>query len=92
MGLMLLHYDCINLFDKSKNFMSSLITAGIMLLSIQSDVFAKGVLRLSRVRMPPYLLKGDTIGITSPAGYISHEAVQPTVDLLKSRGFNVASR
>lgn len=40
--------------------------------------------------MPAYLQPGDTIGITSPAGYISLAEIQPAVQLLKEWGFNVA--
>lgn len=39
--------------------------------------------------IPPYLKKGDTIGITSPAGYISVDAIQPAVLQLKEWGFKV---
>ncbi len=40
--------------------------------------------------IPAYLQPGDTIGITSPAGYISIAEIQPAVQLLKEWGFNVA--
>ena len=39
--------------------------------------------------MPPYLVAGDTVGITSPAGTISLEEIQPMVDVLKSWGCKV---
>lgn len=39
--------------------------------------------------MPPYLKKGDIIGITSPAGYISENDVQPCVLQLQEWGFTV---
>ena len=39
--------------------------------------------------MPPYLKKGDLIGITAPAGYISIEEIEPAVSLIKSLGYEV---
>ena len=43
----------------------------------------------SAITIPPYLKAGDTIGITSPAGYITLEEVQPAMEVLKSWGYNV---
>ncbi|MFZ4057440.1 MAG: S66 peptidase family protein [Ferruginibacter sp.] len=40
-------------------------------------------------KIPPYLKKGDTIGICSPAGYISEEDIIPAITLLKEWGFEV---
>ena len=39
--------------------------------------------------IPPYLKKGDTIGITSPAGYITLEEIQPAIKCIESWGFNI---
>lgn len=39
--------------------------------------------------VPPYLKKGDLIGITCPAGYITLEDIQPAVLKLKEWGFNI---
>ena len=39
-------------------------------------------------KTPPYLIKGDTIGITSPAGFITLEELQPAILKLKEWGFN----
>lgn len=41
------------------------------------------------IKIPPYLQKGQTIGITSPAGYVTMEVVQPAVEVIKSWGFEV---
>lgn len=38
---------------------------------------------------PPYLKKGDTIGITCPSGYIMEVEIQPAIEKLKEWGFNV---
>lgn len=42
-----------------------------------------------KIKLPPYLQPGDTIGICSPASYISVEEIQPAVQLMQSWGFNV---
>ncbi len=39
--------------------------------------------------IPPYLKPGDTIGITSPAGFITLPEVQPALQLMESWGFKV---
>jgi len=40
-------------------------------------------------KVPPYLKPGDTIGITSPAGFITHEDIQPALAVLRGWGLNV---
>jgi len=39
--------------------------------------------------IPPYLKKGDTIGITSPAGYITLEEIQPAIKLIGGWGYKL---
>ena len=39
--------------------------------------------------IPPYLKKGDRIGITSPAGYVTLEEIQPAVQLMESWGYKL---
>ena len=39
--------------------------------------------------IPPYLKKGDTIGITCPAGFITTEDVQSAVNKMKEWGYQV---
>ena len=39
--------------------------------------------------IPPYLKKGDYIGITSPAGYISLEEIQPSIQLIENWGYKI---
>ena len=39
--------------------------------------------------IPSYLKKGDTIGITSPAGYITHEEIQPAVAQMENWGYKI---
>lgn len=40
-------------------------------------------------RIPPYLKKGDTIGITCPAGYMAKEKAQTCIETLQQWGFGV---
>jgi len=39
--------------------------------------------------IPPYLKKGDSVGITSPAGYITLEEIQPSIKLIESWGYKI---
>ena len=41
------------------------------------------------IKIPPYLKKGDTIGITCPAGYMAAEKAQTCISTLQSWGFEV---
>jgi muramoyltetrapeptide carboxypeptidase len=41
------------------------------------------------IKIPPYLKKGDTIGITCPAGYMAAEKAQACINTLQQWGFNV---
>lgn len=41
------------------------------------------------IKIPPYLKKGDTIGITCPAGYMAKEKAQTCIDTLQSWGYQV---
>ncbi|MCY7292077.1 MAG: LD-carboxypeptidase, partial [Ferruginibacter sp.] len=41
------------------------------------------------IKIPPSLKKGDTIGITCPAGYMAAEKVQACINTLQSWGFDV---
>lgn len=69
---------------KRKDFLSSFGVAALAAGSISSKLAAgqPGVL-------PPYLKKGDTVGITSPAGYIKIAEIQSAVMKLKEWGYNV---
>ncbi|MEI9934029.1 MAG: LD-carboxypeptidase [Ferruginibacter sp.] len=41
------------------------------------------------IKIPPYLKKGDTIGITCPAGYLEKEKAQTCIETLQQWGFEV---
>lgn len=70
-----------------KAFMASLAAAGLafpaypMLPGDEDEAAVNSV--------PPYLKSGDTIGITSPAGYITLADIQPAVQQLQGWGFNI---
>ncbi len=70
---------------KRKQFLSTILPLGVALAVTAKDN-NKEVLN---TKIPPYLKKGDTIGITSPAGYITLAEIQPAILKLKEWGFNV---
>lgn len=41
------------------------------------------------IKIPPYLKKGDTIGLTCPAGYMAKDKAQTCIDTLQQWGFEV---
>jgi muramoyltetrapeptide carboxypeptidase len=41
------------------------------------------------ITIPPYLKKGDTIGIVCPAGYMPYEKVKTCIDVLQQWGYKV---
>ncbi len=41
------------------------------------------------IKIPPYLKKGDSIGITCPAGYMAKEKAQTCIDTLQQWGYQV---
>jgi muramoyltetrapeptide carboxypeptidase len=45
--------------------------------------------RNTMIKIPPYLKKGDSIGITCPAGYMAKEKAQTCIDTLQQWGFEV---
>lgn len=72
-----------------KGFLSALLPAGLALSSVKSWGAAPAPLKHRKIKTPPYLKVGDTIGITCPAGYISLDDVQPAVQLMESWGFGI---
>jgi muramoyltetrapeptide carboxypeptidase len=71
---------------KRKDFISSILPAAVSIRAIAQDL--EGPERSPTI--PPYLRKADTIGITSPAGYITLEDIQPALIKIKEWGFNVS--
>ncbi len=41
------------------------------------------------IKQPPYLKAGDTIGITSPAGFITTAEILPAIAMMESWGFKI---
>ncbi len=70
-----------------KNFLA-LIPVAALLNPLKLNAKAT-VLESSKPKQPPYLVEGDTIGITCPAGYITAEEIEASVIQMKSWGFNV---
>lgn len=62
--------------------------AGMGLLAIPAFTNAAGN-RNKKIKRPPYLLPGNTIGITCPAGFSLLETIQPSIDLIQSWGYKV---
>jgi muramoyltetrapeptide carboxypeptidase len=71
-----------------KHFLSSLLIAGAANTGFKS--WKPPHESSKEARIPPYLKPGDTIGITSPAGYITIEQIQPSIKLIESWGFKIA--
>lgn len=79
---------------KRKNFLGTL-TAGMGII-IPGTTMANKILDSSDILnddemalIPPPLQKGDTIGITSPAGYITLEEIVPAVRQFEAWGYKV---
>ncbi len=71
-----------------KNFISSIVPLAVTFTDItkthqQNDSEARPII-------PLYLKKGDTIGITCPAGFITPEEIQPAVNKLTEWGFEIS--
>ena len=68
-----------------KNFIGSVFP---LVASLQSFSTIKSKPTFKALKhIPPYLQKGDTIGICCPSGYISSENIQSAVNKMKEWGF-----
>lgn len=74
---------------KRKNFISSILPAAAIAMQPLHLLGRDGTGEENYTRVPPYLRKGDVIGITCPAGYITLEEIQPAISKLKEWGFEV---
>jgi len=73
-----------------KYFLSSLIPASLLLHSLNSKASVINLPKeTEKIKIPTYLIAGDTIGITCPAGYITKAEIEPSIIQMKSWGFNV---
>lgn len=74
-----------------KYFLSSLLPAALVLQSFKNDKGTEAlIVKQKKKKIPPYLVVGDTIGITCPAGYITAKEIEAAVTQIKSWGFKVA--
>ncbi len=71
-----------------KNFLSSIFPAAAT-LNTMANVDLTEDPDTSPV-IPAYLKKGDTIGITCPAGFITLEGIQPAITKLTEWGFKIS--
>lgn len=70
-----------------KNFLSCLAIAGPAMTSLKA--WGSYPVPVKEVTIPPYLKPGDTIGISSPAGYITTEQIRPAIQVMESWGFKI---
>jgi muramoyltetrapeptide carboxypeptidase len=66
-----------------KHFLSASLLAAVPMLGYDHDNEEKALV------IPPYLVPGDTIGITSPAGYITLQEIQPAMQQMQSWGLTI---
>ena len=76
-----------------KKFISTVLPLGLSVSGL-SQLSAADPAEISSIEeenktTPPYLKKGDTIGITCPGGFISLEEIQPAVNKMKEWGYKV---
>jgi muramoyltetrapeptide carboxypeptidase len=74
---------------KRKQFISSILPAVALLQPAPVWAAQKGTDEEISTLKPPYLKKGDLIGITCPAGFITLEEIQPAVTKMKEWGFEI---
>lgn len=68
-----------------KHFLSSLVPA-----AISAQAISTGLAGVDKpILNPPYLQAGDTVGICSPAGYITLDEIQSAIGKLKEWGYQV---
>jgi len=70
----------------NRKFFLSLIPASLLISPLQTIA---EIPEPKKIKVPPYLTAGDTVGITCPAGYITEAEIQPAIIQLKSWGLNV---
>lgn len=72
---------------KRKDFLSSVIPLAASFNSMANGKMMPDPEKPASI--PPYLKKGDIVGICCPAGYITAEDIQPAVLKLNEWGFNI---
>ncbi|MCP9751779.1 LD-carboxypeptidase [Ferruginibacter sp. HRS2-29] len=71
---------------KRKNFLTSILPAAISFNAVAKSM-DEGLLKPFRI--PPALQPGDIIAITSPAGYITPEDIQPAIKKMEEWGYRI---
>jgi len=74
---------------RRKEFLSSVIPFGLAIPVLSGFNLPGEEESIKNSVIPPYLKLGDTVGITCPAGYITEKELQPSIDLMRSWGFNI---
>ncbi len=72
---------------RRKDFLTAMAATGFSLPAMASGFTDEEPIK--QFLLPPYLKQGDKIGITSPAGHISMESLQPAVQQIQSWGYQV---
>ncbi len=72
-----------------KKFLSSIIIAGAAIPAFGSTGISKEDDSDKPIIIPNYLLPGDVIGITCPAGFITDKEIQSAVGQMQNWGFNI---
>lgn len=72
-----------------KNFLSSTILASGTLFGFSTPPAIDPTEEEKAMIIPPYLKPGDTIGLTSPAGFITTDEIKPALQQIQNWGFNV---
>lgn len=78
---------------KRKKFIASVAGLGAAFL-VKGQSATAGISQLDEpgelpVRIPPYLKKGDSVGITCPAGYLTFEDLAPAKQKMEEWGFKI---
>ncbi|MBC8985215.1 LD-carboxypeptidase [Pedobacter sp. N36a] len=74
---------------KRKHFLSFMLTAGLAIPVQASFGSRTKSLENPPLKQPPFLKAGDTIGITSPAGFITTAEILPAIAMMESWGFKI---
>ncbi len=73
---------------KRKQFLSALAPLSLIVTAKAQNILSSQIY-LAKIKIPPYLKKGDTIGITCPAGFLTLEEAQPAIKKLEEWGFKI---
>lgn len=70
-----------------KDFLSAVVPIATVATAFSNNKITEKPHHLRKI--PPYLKKGDLIGIACPSGYISLEECQPAINKMKEWGFDI---